>query len=375
MPNFRESGPYYVGLMSGTSMDGIDAAVVTFGERQCEVVATLGNLYPDDLRETLYVASRKPAECTVDKIGQLDHWIGECFRDAALAVIEQNQIDINDVVAIGSHGQTLRHQPRASRPFTLQIGDPNIIAAGTGLTTVADFRRRDIALGGEGAPLAPAFHQWLFADERQDRAVLNIGGIANVTMLLATGPVVGFDTGPGNTLLDGWIRQCKSLPFDGDGDWAKSGTVSEPLLSTMLSDPYFAQAPPKSTGFEYFNGAWTRNKVATTGTEVKPEDIQSTLSELSARTIAVAILEHAPAIEQLLICGGGIHNSDLMQRLRSYLSGIDVSSTEEFGLHPDWVEAAAFAWLAKRCLDGQPGNLPAVTGASERTILGAIYPA
>ncbi len=375
MPNLRGQGSFYVGLMSGTSMDGIDAALVEFGDHRCSVITTLSAQYPQELQAALHTASRTPAECTVDRIGQLDHWVGECFRDAALSLLDEHKIDKSDVTAIGSHGQTLRHQPRASRPFTFQIGDPNIVAAGTGIMTVADFRRRDIAVGGEGAPLAPAFHQWLFASATKDRAVLNIGGIANVTMLLASGaPVTGFDTGPGNTLLDGWSRRCRDLPFDDDGAWSKDGNVSEPLLEAMLRDPYFALSPPKSTGFEYFNGSWTRNKIAATKSEIAQQDVQSTLAELSARTIAVGILEHAPAIEQLLVCGGGIHNSDLMQRLRGYLSGIDVDSTKKFGLHPDWVEAAAFAWLAKRCLDGQPGNLPEVTGASNSSVLGAIYP-
>lgn len=376
MPGIRKSAAYYVGLMSGTSMDGIDAALVEFGDHTCSVIATLASPYPDSLRKALLKASRTPAECTVDKIGQMDHWIGECFRDAANSLLAENEVDPDLVTAIGSHGQTLRHQPRAARPFTLQIGDPNLIAAGTGITTVADFRRRDIADGGEGAPLAPAFHQWLFADPAHYRAVLNIGGIANVTMLPASGtPVVGFDTGPGNTLLDGWIRKCRDLPFDDGGVWSQDGNVSEPLLDVMLADPYFSLTPPKSTGFEYFNGAWTRNKIASSEQQISEQDVQSTLAELSARTIAVAILEHAPAIDNLLVCGGGVRNSDLMQRLGSYLSGTDVRSTEHFGLHADWVEAAAFAWLAKRCLDRTTGNLPEVTGAARASVLGAIYSA
>jgi anhydro-N-acetylmuramic acid kinase len=376
MPVTREPGSYFVGLMSGTSMDGIDAALVEFGDHSCSVIATSANPYPDSLRQALLHASRTPAECTVDKIGQLDHWIGECFRDAANSLLSENEVDRDSVTAIGSHGQTLRHQPRAARPFTLQIGDPNLIATGTGITTVADFRRRDIADGGEGAPLAPAFHQWLFADPARDRVVLNIGGIANATVLPASGsPVVGFDTGPGNTLLDGWIRQCRDLPFDDGGSWSNDGNVSEPLLEVMLADPYFSLAPPKSTGFEYFNGAWTRNKITSSEQQVAEQDVQSTLAELSARTIAVAILEHAPAVEELLVCGGGVRNMDLMQRLSSYVSGTDVRSTEHYGLHADWVEAAAFAWLAKRRLDRETGNLPEVTGAASASVLGAIYSA
>jgi anhydro-N-acetylmuramic acid kinase len=365
----------YVGLMSGTSMDGIDAALVAFGDHECEVKATQAVDYPKDLRDELLTASRQPAQCTVDKIGQLDRWIGECFRDATLQLLKNANVDSRSVVAIGSHGQTLRHQPRGARPFTLQIGDPNIIASGTGITTVGDFRRRDLAVGGEGAPLAPAFHRWLFADTDKSRAVLNIGGIANVTMLSnTTDRVIGFDTGPGNTLLDGWIRANLDKPFDSDGGWSRSGAVNEPLLGQMLADPYFDQPPPKSTGFEYFNGGWTRSRLASLGGLTIPAaDIQATLAELSARTIATSILKFAPDIDEVLVCGGGIHNADLMQRLRGYLTGAQVSSTDLYGLHPDWVEAAAFAWLAKRRLEGKTGNLPEVTGASRAAVLGAIY--
>lgn len=376
MSETRDSGSHYIGLMSGTSMDGIDAALVKFGDHQCFVSATLGCPYPDELKATLLTASRNPEKCTIDRIGQLDHWIGECFRDAALSLLKHHGADKRSVVAIGSHGQTLRHQPRASRPFTLQIGDPNIISAGTHITTVADFRRRDIATGGEGAPLAPAFHQWLFSNAKIDRAVVNIGGIANVTILPSShGLVSGFDTGPGNTLMDGWSRLCRSLPFDKDGSWSKSGTVCEALLKTMLADHYFSLAPPKSTGFEYFSADWTREMISSTRMEIASEDVQATLTELSARSIATAILDHTHSVTQVLVCGGGVHNSDLMQRLAAGLPDSEVVSTEKFGLHPDWVEAAAFAWLAKRRIEGLPGNLPEVTGACGSSVLGAIYPA
>ena len=375
MSDSAESTLSYIGLMSGTSMDGIDAALVAFGDHECEVKATQAVDYPKDLRDELLTASRQPAQCTVDKIGQLDRWIGECFRDATLQLLKNANVDSRSVAAIGSHGQTLRHQPRGARPFTLQIGDPNIIASGTGITTVGDFRRRDLAVGGEGAPLAPAFHRWLFADTDKSRAVLNIGGIANVTMLSnTTDRVIGFDTGPGNTLLVGWIRANLDKPFDSDGGWSRSGTVNEPLLGQMLADPYFDQPPPKSTGFEYFNGGWTRSRLASLGGLTIPAaDIQATLAELSARTIATSILKFAPDIDEVLVCGGGVHNADLMQRLRSYLTGAQVSSTDLYGLHPDWVEAAAFAWLAKRRLEGKTGNLPEVTGASRAAVLGAIF--
>ena len=375
MPGSTDRGSPFIGLMSGTSMDGIDAALVQFGDHECDVLTVCAVDYPASLRDELLAASRQPAACTVDRIGQLDQWVGECFRDAALRLIDESNADASSITAIGSHGQTLRHQPRAARPFSLQIGDPNVIAMGTGITTVADFRRRDIAAGGEGAPLAPAFHQWLFADADKSRAVLNIGGIANVTMLTpGSDAVIGFDTGPGNSLLDGWIRSHRDVPFDANGDWAKEGSVDESLLGLMLEDPYFGQAPPKSTGFEYFNGGWVRSKIAGLGEKkVSVVDVQSTLAELTARTIATSILTHAPDISDVLVCGGGIHNTDLIDRLRSYLSGVSVASTETCGLHPDWVESAAFAWLAKRRLEGKAGNLPEVTGANSRQVLGAVF--
>ena len=371
-----DSGTLYLGLMSGTSMDGIDAALVSFDTHQCQVVCTHSAAYPDELRRQLLDATGKPADCTIDRIGQLDRWVGECFRDAALALIRESRTTSGSIVAIGSHGQTLRHQPRAARPFSMQIGDANVIAAGTGITVAADFRRRDIALGGEGAPLAPAFHRWLFAQTGRIRAILNIGGIANVTLLNGTSDdVLGFDTGPGNTLLDGWIRNCRGEAYDDAGNWARDGIVSEPLLAAMLDDPYFAQSPPKSTGFEYFNINWLRSCLSVPGVpDVAMPDVQATLSELTARTIATSILGLAPVLDDVLVCGGGVHNDDLMRRLSEYLPGVTVSSTEQSGLHPDWVEAAAFAWLAKRCLDGQPGNLPSVTGASKAAVLGAIFP-
>jgi anhydro-N-acetylmuramic acid kinase len=375
MPSQPEPGAFYLGLMSGTSMDGIDAAVVEFGEHRCEIRATLSTPYPDDLREALLQATRTPAECTVDLIGSLDRRVGEYFRDAALAILLHNDIDAGEVAAIGSHGQTLRHQPHATRPFSLQIGDPNIIATGTGITTVADFRRADIALGGEGAPLAPAFHRWLFADEDINRAILNIGGIANVTLLLASSSSVkGFDTGPGNTLLDNQARRILKKQYDEDGAWAATGTVSEELLDALQSDKYFGLPPPKSTGFEYFNARWLKSKLSALGGAVPDAaDVQATLAELSARTIAAAILDYAPEVNEVLVCGGGVHNGDLMQRLTNCLAGSTVTSTENHGLHPDWVEAAAFAWLAKRRLEGKPGNLPEVTGASRPEVLGALY--
>ena len=367
---------FYIGLMSGTSMDGIDAGLFEFGERTCTTKATLSFEYPPALRAELQDASRNPGRCDVDIVGRLDNWVGECFMQAAESLIDQSGVERAQLRAIGSHGQTLRHQPRSERPFTLQIGDPNIIAAGTGVTTVSDFRRRDLALGGEGAPLATAFHKWFLSDPDEDRVVLNIGGIANITVLpAAEGAVFGFDTGPGNTLLDAWIQSRKGESFDKNGNWGGSGRVSDDLLAALLSDPYFRCRPPKSTGFEYFNIAWLQKSVAdvTKLESIWDEDVQATLTTLTATTIADAIHRYAPQTRRVLACGGGVHNGLLMRRLKEQLPGTVVESTAGHGIEPEWVEAATFAWLAKRCLERQPGNLPDVTGASRQTVLGGVY--
>lgn len=363
----------YIGLISGTSMDGIDAALVSFEGSSVTLIATHEHNYPTDLRQALLRATQAPQTCTVDAVGELDQRVGACFRDAANAVAQKSGVDSNSIRAIGSHGQTLRHQPDAAHPFTLQIGDPAVIAAGTRITTVADFRRADIARGGQGAPLAPAFHEFLLRDTDKHRVVLNIGGIGNVTVLPANSTdVTGFDTGPGNTLLDAWIRMQRGENYDRNGEWASSGVADEALLERLLMDPYFQKPAPKSTGPEHFNLEWlATSKIG----ELAAVDVQASLLALTARSIASAIGDAAPATSEMFVCGGGIHNGALMHELRSTLPEIAISSTADVGLDPDWVEAAAFAWLAMRTLQGLPGNLPAVTGASQKAILGAIYPA
>lgn len=357
--------------MSGTSMDGIDAVLVSFDESGVRIHASHTQHYPDKLRSALLAAVREPLDVELDQSGILDHDVGECFRDAALTVLAKGGTNKKDVLAIGSHGQTLRHQPNAEPPFSLQIGDADIIAAGTNVATIANFRQADIAAGGQGAPLVPPFHAWLFGSADSDRVVVNIGGIANITVLPAKSlAVTGFDTGPGNGLLDAWVREHLDQPFDADGRWAATGKVVEPLLAQLLADPYFALAPPKSTGFEYFNLAWLRKFHVD---EHQPGDVQATLCELSATTIADSIGQYATHCAEAFICGGGTHNRELMRRLSNKLPEISVSSTSAAGLDPDWVEAAAFAWLAMRTLRGQTGNLPSVTGARHKVVLGEIH--
>jgi anhydro-N-acetylmuramic acid kinase len=362
---------YYIGLISGTSMDGIDATLVEFGDRSVDVVSAGTSDYPEALRETLIEVTRVPDSCSADVIGSLDHWVGECFRDAALELLRATGIDPGEVRAVGSHGQTIRHRPGGDRPFTLQVGNADIIAKGTGIDCVADFRSADVALGGQGAPLVPPFHDWLFRSADVDRCVLNIGGIANITVLPAgPGPIGGFDTGPGNTLMDAWIRRHHDAPFDEGGYWAASGTTIPSLLDSMLADPYFAKSPPKSTGFEYFNDSWL---AALLRDDADSADVQSTLLDLTAATIADAIRQHAPRVTELLICGGGAHNRELVRRLGELLPGATLASTADFGLDPDHVEAAAFAWLAMRSIMGEAGNAPEVTGASRETVLGVLH--
>jgi anhydro-N-acetylmuramic acid kinase len=265
----------------------------------------------------------------------------------------------------------VRHRPSARHPFTLQIADPNIIAARTGITVVADFRRRDMALGGQGAPLVPAFHRFAFGHPSEDRLLANIGGIANLTLLPAVGDVRGFDTGPGNVLLDAWSREHLHAAYDAGGAYASSGRLDEALLARLLTDAYFSAAPPKSTGPEHFNRIWLANALG--GVKRKPEDVAATLCELTARSIAADVLRHAPTARQLFVCGGGAHNDCLLARLAANLPQAKVASTAAIGLHPDWVEAAGFAWLARETLMGRPGNLPAVTGAAKAVVLGGIY--
>jgi len=364
-------GDIYIGLISGTSMDGIDAALVKFEDSSLEVIKTHQHDYPAELRNKLSAAKLDATIRTCDDVSDLHRLVGECFRDAANALLAIAGIDRSTVAAIGSHGQTVRHEPNIDNPYSLQIGDANIIAEGTGITTIADFRSADIGLGGQGAPLAPAFHEWLCGNSGAARVVLNLGGIANITVLHGDGAATtGFDTGPANTLLDAWTARHRNEPYDRDGQWAAQGSVSDDLLATLLADAYFATPPPKSTGFEYFNLEWLD---AADVDACDPVDVQATLSALTATSVAQAIQEHAPGASDVFVCGGGAHNSELMRRLGTALPKANVSSTASVGLDPDWVEAAAFAWLAMRTAKGLPGNLPSVTGARRSTVLGSIF--
>jgi anhydro-N-acetylmuramic acid kinase len=364
----------YIGLMSGTSADGIDAALVDFSAATPRLLASHYTPYAPALRKQILDLCY-PGENEIHRLGELDITLANIFANAIQTLLREAKILAKDIVAIGSHGQTIRHSPNHAHGFTLQIGDPNTITAKTGITTVADFRRKDIALGGQGAPLVPAFHRSMFASNNIDRAIVNIGGIANVTLLPhdAGDHIIGFDTGPGNALMDYWIHTHQNQTHDQAGAWGSCGKINQHLLENMLTEPYFTLAPPKSTGREHFNHDWLLQQLEKTQEEISAVDVQATLTELTATTIATAIKQNLQQGE-IFICGGGAHNTYLINRLRALTTPMfTVETTESVGVHPDWVEAIAFAWLAFQTMQKRTGNLPSVTGAKQAAILGGIY--
>lgn len=368
-----DASALYIGLISGTSADGIDAALVRFEQDRPHLVHALTHPWPDTLRAQILRVAQNEARLDLDAYGRFDVAIGQEFAQATQKLLEQSGAQASSVRAVGSHGQTIRHRPAGEFPFTLQIGDPSVIAERSGIDVVADFRRADIAAGGQGAPLLPAVHAMLLANPGHTRVVLNLGGIANITVLSANGHVSGFDTGPANGLMDAWCLRHRGEAFDRDGAFAASGHVHEALLAQLLSDAYFALPPPKSTGREHFHLAWLDAQLSSFS--LAPTDVQATLLELTARSVVDAIAQHAGDATDVLICGGGVHNAALVQRLRAHLRPRELSSTAAHGVDPDYLEATAFAWLARQRLLGLPGNLPAVTGARGLRVLGAVYPA
>src|SRR3990167_285223 len=363
----------YIGLMTGTSLDAADVAIINFHNKTPKIVAAKNYPIPTELKAQIKQLCL-PGHNEIDLMGEVSVQLGQLYANAVTSLLAEQQISAHHIKAIGSHGQTIRHRPDARYPFTLQIGDPNIISAQTGITTVADFRRKDMALGGQGAPLTPAFHDALLKDRSESQWVLNIGGIANLSYLSKNknAPILGFDTGPGNTLMDQWYQQHHDGAFDQNGEWAASGTVSQPLLDALKSEPYFKRAAPKSTGRELFNLIWLEQKLAACP-HLSNQNVQATLLELTATSIATAVQTQKDA-KTVWLCGGGTHNQALVARLKQLLSGLKIEDTSALGIHPDWIEAAAFAWLAKQALDGQAGNIPSVTGADKPAILGIICP-
>jgi anhydro-N-acetylmuramic acid kinase len=370
------SSTRYVGASSGTSVDGLDIAIVEVTVESVQIVSGRTVPFAPSLRRQLLSLGAAEVD-DIDSLGATDALLGRFIGNSINTCLASNGIDSASIRAIGSHGQTVRHRSRADPPFTIQIGDPNLIAELTGITTVADFRRRDIAAGGEGAPLVPLFHNALFGSGSDEpRSVLNIGGMANITSLPTspTTPIEGFDTGPGNTLLDAWARANVGQPFDRDGEWSTKGNLIEPLLDAFMRDPYFAQSPPKSTGREAFSLDWLHRHLSCLAAPPKAEDVQSTLAELTARSIADGLNRWGHASGLLIVAGGGRLNRELMSRIQRLLPNHRVQPSDQLGVNGDWLEAAAFAWLAHRTLEGLAGNAPAVTGARAARVLGAIYP-
>jgi anhydro-N-acetylmuramic acid kinase len=368
---------YFIGLMSGTSMDGIDSVLVSFDHNKPQIIASHQHPLPTELVAELHLLCQ-PADNEINRLGRIDRQLGQLFADAVNQLLSKASIPASEITAIGSHGQTVRHHPDGNDGFTLQLGDANTIAVNTGIDVVADFRRKDIALGGQGAPLVPAFHHALLQHPSHDRVILNIGGIANITWLpAASEAVLGFDTGPGNTLMDHWCRLHRQTSFDHNGDWAASGVVNHALLKQLLADEYFARPAPKSTGREHFNIPWLSAHLAPF-MPLAAEDIQATLCALTVQTIADEIAKLPIAAShkmELWICGGGARNQHLVNGLRRALPKLSVAPLDQLGYSADDLEALAFAWLAYRHIQKLPGNLPAVTGAARQAILGSLFPA
>ena len=363
---------YYLGLMSGTSADAVDLVIVDFKDNKIELLGSHSLSLSSEIRQQIHALST-PNHNEIDRLGELDQQLGKLFAESINQLLHKYQLTPQQVIAVGSHGQTIRHRPPGllQHPFTLQIGDPNVIAELTGITTVADFRRRDMAAGGQGAPLVPAFHQAVFQSQVIDRAIVNIGGMANITWLPTSGKTLGFDTGPGNVLMDAWIVQNLGNAYDANGDWAASGKIDSGLLQKLLAHSFFNQPAPKSTGREAFNGEWLNHELA--GKNLPAVDVQATLLALTAHSIANDINKLTATDCEVFVCGGGAYNLKLMDELSKLMPSAKVASTAKLGIAPEWIEAMAFAWLARQTMLRKNGNLSAVTGAQREVILGGVY--
>ena len=371
----------YLGMMPGTSLDGVDLALVDFFEKP-NLVASAFVPMPEDLRANL-AELLKSGETSLQKLGEIDHHLGVLYADCVNDFLVKNQLEASQITAIGCHGQTVWHAPQGNFPFTMQIGDMNIVAARTGITTVGDFRRKDMAMGGQGAPLVPAFHEAVFARPNQFTVVLNIGGISNISVLDPKSETIGYDVSVGNALMDSWIEKHRGKRYDKNAEWAKTGEVISELLAEMLSEPFLQLPPPKSTGRELFNLAWlekqfanlTAKSPASSVANFKPEDIQYTLAEFTAQSITRELSQWKNEPNKvLLVCGGGARNPLLMERFNVLLPDWHVGTTNDYGVDVDYVEAAAFAWLAFQRMENLPSNMPSVTGASQAVSLGVIFP-
>jgi anhydro-N-acetylmuramic acid kinase len=371
---------YYIGLMSGTSLDGVDAAIVAVNKNKIKLIEQHNLSYSPSL-QTILRDLTLAQDFNVDAIGECHIAVGETFARAAIECLNKTDLTAEQITAIGSHGQTIRHRPQANHPFTWQLGDPNTIAARTGIATVSDFRGMDVANGGQGAPLAPIFHRPLFGDDK-NRIIVNIGGIANISYCSSDkdAPLVGFDTGPGNTLLDAWVQLHLNRSYDDKGDFARAGTVIDDLLNAFLSDPYFKQTPPKSTGTEHFNAKWVENNLAKVADVVNgsysAEGVQASLALLTARTIAGSIKDFMDRtknpVDEIIVCGGGSYNDYLMEVLDDECAPMPTMVSDAVGVPADAIEAMGFAWLAKCRMDGVAVDLSSATGSCGKLLLGTV---
>jgi anhydro-N-acetylmuramic acid kinase len=362
-------GALFAGVMSGTSLDGADAALVDFSSARPRTLAFATVPFEAELRRTLFALS-SPGADGLDIAGAASTELAQIYARAVIEAVAAAGKAPGEVTAIGCHGQTVRHRPE--RGFTIQLNDPARVAELTGIDVAADFRRRDLAAGGEGAPLAPAFHEAVFREQGRSRIVINMGGISNITWLPAAGATIGFDCGPGNVLLDGWIQQHQGVAYDVDGRWAASGRSNAALLERLLRDAFFDRLPPKSTGRELFSVGWLQQKLAG---PLPPADVQATLTEFTAHAIVSAIDRFCPGTEELFLAGGGARNAFLVSRIRGLARSRRVALTDELGVPTGQVEAVAFAWLAMKCVRREPIDLSAVTGARGPRVLGGLYPA
>lgn len=355
--------------MSGTSLDGVDAVLVDFRSARPVLLGHAYREYPDALKAAL-LDLHHPSGNEIEKTQLTSIALSRLYAECAHDLLETSHASSGEISAIGCHGQTIRHRPESG--YTVQLVNAPLLAELTGISVVSDFRNRDIAAGGQGAPLVPAFHAAVFGNEGMHRAILNLGGIANLTDLPMEGSVKGFDCGPGNMLMDAWIKLNLGLSFDEDGKWAGSGTVIPSLLESFLDEEFFGRIPPKSTGRDTFNLDWLKSRLK--GNE-KPADVQATLLQLTAKSIADSFIRHCAGASEIYLCGGGAHNRQLRRTLEALLPGRAFALTDELGIASNLVEAAAFSWLARQALKGLPGNLPEVTGACGKRVLGAICPA
>ena len=366
---------FYIGLMSGTSLDGVDGVLADFSPATPLVIQHACRPFPSALRSEL-LALNTGGNDELHRAALAGNALARVYSEVVHELLASARASAQSIVAIGAHGQTVRHRPQEfdGTGYTLQLNQPALLAELTGIDVVADFRRRDVAAGGQGAPLAPFFHQSLFSRPGQSIGVLNIGGISNITLLRADGSMLGFDCGPGNALIDGWIQQHRSLDYDSEGSWAAEGSVLQTLLERLRSEPYFRRLPPKSTGRDLFNRAWLEHQLRDF-TAASPQDVQATLTELTASACAGEVLRHEPHLTRLIVCGGGALNTHLMAHLRSLLPGAVVESSGQFGLPPLQVEATAFAWLARKTVRREKLELKSTTGARGARVLGCVYPA